>query len=164
MDTASHGNPHHPFGCQGLGTPMLVPSLQAQVGTYSGHFVCPADSIIYPPVLQDVTMKGLSAPYPRTLIFGTNNIFFLDTYLLTFPKEQMPDVSGMTVHGMPFHHTSWWAWTHQHLALPFPTSSYSCNKEPDLSQCPFFLENPNCWSQLPLKFLPQVYPRAQESH
>ena len=47
-------------------------------------------------------MKGLPAPHPGTLIFGNNNIFFLGTCLLTSPKEQMPDISGTTVHGMPF--------------------------------------------------------------
>ena len=47
-------------------------------------------------------MKGLPATHPGTLIIGNNNIFFLGTCLLTSHKEQMPDISGMTVYGIPF--------------------------------------------------------------
>ena len=85
---------------------MLVPSLQAQMSTYSEHLVCLADRTFHPLVFQDATMKGLPAPHPGTLIFGNNNIFFLDTCLLTSPKEQMPTSPKRQLKGCLYNHTS----------------------------------------------------------
>lgn len=116
MDRTSHSNPHHPLNCQALGTPMLVPTLQAQVGTYSGHLVCLSDRTFHPPVFQDATKKGLPAPHSGIFILVITIFFLLDIFLLTSPKEQMPGVSGMTAHGMPFQPHLW-------LSMDPPTPS-----------------------------------------